>query len=134
MDTRHHTVSVRIKSVLDSCDDQAGNDAEMQELEGSQQVGQSGGVARASFLCALCMYVCVCARVLLQMYGSTRLLLGFLCIMRARPSLGAAVVLSSGWHRRQDAGAGALTSDALALCARVYATSCVLWRQTRFFC
>jgi hypothetical protein len=38
MDTRHHTVSVRIKSVLDSCDDQAGDDAEMQELEGSQQV------------------------------------------------------------------------------------------------
>jgi hypothetical protein len=56
MDTRHHTVSVRIKSVLDSCDDQAGDDAEMQELEGSQQVG--GGEGKSLGLCYLGCYDC----------------------------------------------------------------------------
>eukprot|EP00879_Flechtneria_rotunda_P028156 GHRR01030236.1.p1 GENE.GHRR01030236.1~~GHRR01030236.1.p1 ORF type:complete len:229 (+),score=85.29 GHRR01030236.1:665-1351(+) len=38
MDTRHHTVSLRVKSVLDSCGDNVDEDDEMQELEGSQQV------------------------------------------------------------------------------------------------
>jgi hypothetical protein len=40
MDTHHHTVSVRVKSVLDSCDDEEGpDDGAMQEMKGSQQVG-----------------------------------------------------------------------------------------------
>lgn len=40
MDTQHHTVSVRVKSVLDSCDDEEGpDDGAMQEMKGSQQVG-----------------------------------------------------------------------------------------------
>jgi hypothetical protein len=40
MDTHHHMVSVRVKSVLDSCDDEegvAGDDA-MMEVQASQQV------------------------------------------------------------------------------------------------
>lgn len=41
MDTHHHTVSLRVKSVLDSCggaDELNGRDDDMQELEASQQV------------------------------------------------------------------------------------------------
>lgn len=39
MDTHHHTVSVRVKSVLDSCDDDEGpDDGAMMELQASQQV------------------------------------------------------------------------------------------------
>lgn len=42
MDTHHHTVSVRVKSVLDTCDDEEGpDDGAMQEMKGSQQVGGS---------------------------------------------------------------------------------------------
>lgn len=39
MDTHHHMVSVRVKSVLDSCDEEEGaaHDA-MMELQASQQV------------------------------------------------------------------------------------------------
>lgn len=42
MDTHHHTVSLRVKSVLDSCggaDELDGKDDDMQEVEASQQVG-----------------------------------------------------------------------------------------------
>jgi hypothetical protein len=40
MDTHHHMVSVRVKSVLDSCDDEEGAaDDAMMELQASQQVG-----------------------------------------------------------------------------------------------
>lgn len=41
MDTHHHTVSLRVKSVLDSCggaDELTGRDDDLQELEASQQV------------------------------------------------------------------------------------------------
>ena len=41
MDTHHHTVSLRVKSVLDSCggaDELNGKDDDMQEVEASQQV------------------------------------------------------------------------------------------------
>ncbi len=40
MDTHHHKVTVRVKSVLDSCDDEEGPaDQAMEEMMASQQVG-----------------------------------------------------------------------------------------------
>lgn len=40
MDTHHHKVTVRVKSVLDSCgDDEAPADQAMEEMMASQQVG-----------------------------------------------------------------------------------------------
>lgn len=40
MDTHHHKVTVRVKSVLDSCDDDEGPaDQAMEEMMASQQVG-----------------------------------------------------------------------------------------------
>jgi hypothetical protein len=59
MDTHHHTVSVRVKSVLDSCDDDEGpDDKAMMELQASQQVSTSQAplaVCRSSS-CALCLF------------------------------------------------------------------------------
>lgn len=43
MDTHHHMVSVRVKSVLDSCDDDDGQEDEaLMELQASQQVRATG--------------------------------------------------------------------------------------------
>lgn len=52
MDTVHHGVSLRVKSVLDACggDDEAGDEA-MEELEGSQQVARGAAGARGSHAC-----------------------------------------------------------------------------------
>ena len=51
MDTHHHTVSLRVKSVLDSCGGNEGlnkGDDEMQELEASQQVRVTTARPRAA--------------------------------------------------------------------------------------
>lgn len=44
MDTHHHMVSVRVKSVLDSCDDDDNGqeDEALMELQASQQVRTTG--------------------------------------------------------------------------------------------
>lgn len=58
MDTHHHTVAVRIKSVLDSCDDMKDGDEDMQELEGSQQVG--GAYIKRTASCLLAAHAGQC--------------------------------------------------------------------------
>lgn len=53
MDTHHHTVSLRVKSVLDSCggaDELDGKDDDMQEVEASQQVSQEGPILVSNIL------------------------------------------------------------------------------------